>query len=1055
MAGPRRAPKLDIPRPVHPGAAVKGPTGSDIINRILNLKKQEQVSKGVKHDVPTTDILRTAAMGSDDDRALLRQIWDAMPEAQQLEIKRRLVEDMPHAKHPSGLDENGNQVFSSEAQKILDVMEGRGLDAAANEASRAASTGSVPKKSTPGPTQKYEGEDASGSYTPDYDAGSTGAEPGGGTHSKQAAEDAKGPSRLGRNEVKDFDPKEAGVHDPGRGQTRVRDDAHFRVEHNTSIKDGKAVRDVDESKSSIDPADYASIELGKKYEAAMSKRTELFSSLLTARLGSQQKATELMAKASGGDAEAASILSQIKGMVDEQIPPPKKPFPIKDTVATNSEKTPQTQFDNYGMSLIEGNPTTAIYTQRRGKFDHAMAAWQALQTKAGGPKALVPNEVFSSPQQMAEQYVRNMSPELFDRNPVTPSQRMTAQDTVRQLGLSNSDHARQLISIFGDAPLTPEARAAFRDQAIERLATEFQNRFGSKWGDGAQNATPPKAWSEGEDSYSQRNLGKDDPALRPAPLSNEPSVPEGSSTDPASLPEEGGAPNKMGSHQRKSFEQMLTEYMGQKDRLMEKVGSEKRFKEYLDSDEFVATPSQPTKPPDLDSKLDSPKAASVDGFDPEDHGANAPAALEAWKKTQAERGWEVTSNPDGTFISRPKQGEGVEFEGTEAHWKGMDKKQKLEWSYPGGANEWLVDHNARYPMTPDDELAKRDEMISDLSGRLPGLAGAGKSSEIIKKIDALMEGEWSPAVDAQIKALKKELVRAQRADSMTGIQSARKPPLVGKIKGSTSVAGEAVTGNPADTTPVQTTQQKVMAEDDSSVIDGRPDPAATDPAAEAAAPPADPSPATAKAPPPPPTTPTAALGMDGDDVIDPLDSAHPSDIEPDAPATPATESPDADGVANPVEVDAARKVDEAEAPRDAESAKPDIESSKTPDATTNDKTQKKTKDAQPQQSRFPYKAATAGGIGAVAGLFAMNGVGSRINQQAAMGQNATGAGPLGPVMPGGSGPDAGGGGPAVEADPFAMPREMDSAARIRLMQAMQQANSRVPRGTPQTLQQWR
>ena len=988
MAGPRRLPKLDSPRPVHPGKAVTGATGSEIINKILNLRKQEQMSKGVKYEVPTTDILRTAAMGSDEDRALLRQIWDAMPEAQQLEIKRRLIEDMPSATHPTGLtkDKEGKtiQAFSSEAQKILDVLEGKGLDAAATKAAAGSASGSVPKVSRPGPTQKIEGEDATGSYEPDYEAGSTSAEPGGGTHSKEAAEDVKGPAGLRRNEVKGFDPQAAGVHDPGRGQTQVQSRPHFRVESDVKVgKDGMIVREVDEENSSYARADMPAITAGKRYEEGMAKREELFANFLIAQTGSRQNAAELLNKAMDGDPEAKAILSQIRVMVSSDAPKPIKPRPIEDFSALNTEQNPQAQLDQHGLAIISGNPTTAMYTQRRGQFDTAMAAWQALQTSTGS-KALVPNQVFSSPRQMAEQYVRNMSPELFDRPPVTPSQRMDAGDTVRQFGLTDSGVAKQYIADFGDAPLTPEARETYRQQAIDRMAKEFESRFGSQWGEGAQTGTPV-----------------DGDSLSPAPLSSEPADPSGTSMDPSQVPS-GGSPNRIGTHTPKAAEPESTTQWGYDENVERKPQLKKTFEEQLKQqlDEVAA------------EEADKPKADKS------------------------------------------------EFEGTEAHWKGMDKEQKLAWSYPDGADEWLADHNARYPMTSADDLAARDRMIDELSDRLPGLAGAGRTSELLKQIDALMEGEGSPAVAAKIKELKAELVRAQRGDAMTGIQSARKPPLGGKIKKPT---GDSTTGNsnPADTTPVETTQQRMMAEDDGDAISGRPEQEAV--AAEEAAAAEGAVTEEAVTPPPEeaaPATDPVPMGMD--DAIDPMESASSVDIVDEA-VTP-TPDPESPTVVDPVEANAADNVDEAEAPRDIEAERPSEEASTIPEGTGSEATPsdqpsgttqpRPRKEGKPAAGRFPWGTATLATVGGAAGLMGVNHIGSQINQQSAMGGNVSGQGGPGAGMPGAEGAEDGGGFPAPPGSTTDNPygySSPDPADRIRMIQKLR---GYVPTGTPQTLQKW-
>ena len=1119
MGMPRLNPEAPRPHVYGKGVgAPSGPSNVDNIRRMLANKKQVSTLHGVESPIPSPEIMREMAMGSAEDRAMLSQIWDNLTDAQQQTLKQKIIESMPDARNPRGVDAKGNQVFSSDAQKIMDAVEGKEPTAAQAEAIAGTQNTRVPKKTESGPTQWTEEDGTSGSYVVDpSDRGTTPTQTG--AMLKEAPGEQPKVPTLGRTKaIKGLDPKAAGIHDPGMGQSDVRDRQNFRVDYRfTQDENGNIVREADDHQ--LARADNAAWGMGEHYEKSMAQREQLFGQLLTAQTGSQQAAMELMQKFQDGDEGAAAILNQVRAAVDASVPPPQKPFPIKDGLAEAGESTPSAQFDRTGRNLIEGSLSSNIYTPKRGGRDTAMDAWQLLQTKMG-KNALIPNQVFASPRQMAEQYVRNMKPEWFDVMPITPGQRADATDTVRKFEATTAKGATDYLDTFHPELPGNADKEVFRTQAIDAMEKVFAERFGSQWGEGAQTGTPVGEKIPGTDEY--------DPAsMSPAPASSEPAVPSGTSMDPNTVPKEGfrdwrglgrGIPNTAGTHTRKSFEEMLAESMEQSDRLLERT-RDSQFNNYLMSDEFVQTPSKPTRPP-AQEPTNSPSATATRSFDPAEHGENSAQALAKWKADAEANGFTVEAREGGTYVANRNQAAGEEpemfktFGGGQSSYKdlsGPDQHKQAYRNFEGGEykpgagssyEDWMYDHNRRNPMFEGGELETRARMADEMSDRLPGLKGGGelRTSEILKQIDELSGkvDNYSPEIvklqeelqvegltparakeireqlkpmyaeheasiaghESEIERLQGLLRKSTDTDKMTGILSAKKPkkgpPLSGKIKEKKAKADGAA--NPADTEQAPKVETEVATDAEAPVIESRPDPA---PAPEAEAPPPE-------APPADPVV-VEAPAPDPDAPIDPLDSASSADIVDDGPnpLDADTGAVPEDVVVDDPEATAAFKADEAEAPRDVEADRPAAEAETIPpgtgsEATPKDKkadpTVKKVQDAKPAPTwGTRVKQAGRVGVGGAAVLGIMGGItslGNRVNQS-----NATGGTGAGGGMPGegGLGMD-GEGGLGIEAppsDPFAVPRSLDSAARIRLMQSMQQSNSKIPTGIPQTAQQWR
>lgn len=267
-----------------------------------------------------------------------------------------------------------------------------------------------------------------------------------------------------------LDPKTAGVRDPGGESTR--------------LKDEPLLRGPELQVESVPVA-------GKDGEAS-----ETF--IVSPKVDGKGKPV-------GGRLSDKDYAAVKKGEAYERGKGP-KPEPLSDIDALATDKSPQQMLDDAVMALINGSmpqgrkgrTATGVYTPPSGSRDHAMEIWELLRLPImqgeGGAKSLAgPNAAFSSPRQMAEQVVRNMSRELLERPAITPSQADRAKKVLGyesqarrvegQGPLTNEAAGLLLSKEGGDLPIAKGKRKAFEEQAIERLTREFETRFGDKWGE--------------------------------------------------------------------------------------------------------------------------------------------------------------------------------------------------------------------------------------------------------------------------------------------------------------------------------------------------------------------------------------------------------------------------------------------------------------------------------------------------------------------------------------------------------------------------------------------
>jgi hypothetical protein len=1062
---------------------IPAPTNADRLRNVLSLRKPYQQVLGVQTETLTPEIIRAMVLGTDEARGVLKQIWNALPEKQQNTLRTRIVDAMPSAQRPTGIGPDGKAAYSVDAQKIFDVLDGGDLDPETKAVVNSEGKSNVPKKAG-SRSATDEGEQT---YVPDESDTEATSINRDGAFSRPAALDVKAAPQIGRLPGPEgFDPKAKNVRDPNTSKgTQVETRSPLRIDHSVEMVNDIPVRSAIEETGAIGGQDIGAVSKGKRYESLMDQRAARQLEMLVAMEGSQENVVALFRRAQEGDAEATARISSVKSIVNSELPKPLRPNPVGDgkkgVELVTSETNPQQILDSLATDMAFGNPTSPLYNPKRGERDAAMEAWKALQVRSRGTKLdQMPNAVFSSPREMAEQFVRNVSPQIFETDPMTPNQALDAMDTMRQFDASTPETARTYLGQFNkDLPLRAADKESLRSQAIERIEKVFADRFGSDWG--ASYKPSASRWVETVDDVRRLPVDKEDiDELGPAPLSQEPGEVVTTTMDPASLPSM-GSPNSLGTKAPRA--------RGEDWSTREPVNNPRG--------EYKGEADSPLNSMDYDALPDAAKT------DPDNETAHQRA---------------YANYKDG-------------------------KKQRPSST---SANDWLAPHNHRNPMVSEGDLARREAMIGEYSKSQPNIAGAGRTSEIMRQIDELQgliynqpeeivklqdelqaEGltparakeirdTLKPMYEAhdasvagyeqQLKKLNAELGKARNADRVTEIRSAKKGPLSKKVQ-----AAKEGTGNPADTTPV-TKPTEIKPENDAPVIESRPDPAAQEAPPPAPAPaPVDPVPAPEPAPAPTtivdempsaeeltsPVVPEAAP----DAPIDPLESASSVDMgddefadamlgakawdeataadpaadvadvvdDPDNPLTAPTGSVPANKNGVTVEsleaeaeaLAASKKVDEAEAPRDVEASRPDEEAATIPedagkpvDAEASPLVDKKKPPVEAGPSRFPWKRAAAGaGIAGLAGLAGL----TRMGHQAS--QNASGQDGLGGGMPGGipgaggeTGFDTGGigvtGGP--DSDPFGY--GMGNAERIRLIQQMR---GRVPTGIPQTAQQWR
>ena len=773
-------------------------TNADRLEDILGLRKDVQTKFGQEYDLNRPEALRQWVMSGPEAQAILREKWQALtPEQRELIIKE-VVQAMPHPTSATGL--------SADAKKIFQVLKTGSLD----EASQAAIAGSEegishirtgeakaerrPQGSAPVPPE-YRADTSE----PDLDSPAVSTAAPLGQYGMEAAEDIRrptGPQRLPR--PVGFDPKEKGLKDPSGG-TSIEDRPPLRSPPSrVEIVDGRPVRVVEDEGGAIGREDMGAIRAGREYEAALDARAKFQLDLLVQTEGSQQAVADLFKRAGGGDEAAQDKINAARRIADKQVPVPPRPRATQDFSARKSETSPQAIYDQNVNSLAIGKPGASVYSPKAGQVDHAMEIWKSLATKFGKDKTpLGPQSVFDSPTQMAQFVIRNASPEMFDVMPVTPKQRALAElgAVMKDLPL-NAEKGRIAEAVreyAPDAPLSVGDRNVVTRQAVERLARVFEERFGSQWGK----------------DYKPTGTG-DAPA---APASTGTELGPGTTQDPSRIPGGGklSEPTDL-SISDEEFARRMDEYT-------RAVTSKGYMGEAVP---YAAKPSRPTPPPSGTYASDGPAINTPKGQ------SRFEEMLQQQIDEAMTKEWKTKPEPRGYSELSPDE-----------QWKAGYKTN------PASTN--LADQNARNPGTTPEELARRDTQADDYAETMPQLragkvgdsvlgseGGYDRTSLILKRLDevdaelqglevAFGSGKPENAMDiqkhndltAERASLRDRLDIARRIDSMTGVRSAKTPPLGSRVGKGKEAAQQPESGS------------LDFVEDDSPAVDTRPVPQTT------------------------------------------------------------------------------------------------------------------------------------------------------------------------------------------------------------------------------------
>ena len=216
--------------------------------------------------------------------------------------------------------------------------------------------------------------------------------------------------------------------------------------------------------------------------------------------------------------------------------------PLTDNKAKGSLTSPQELYDRRFMSVISGKKASNILTDTISKDDELFELYKMLVANPKKGYSISPNAVFSSPREMAEVMLRNVSPEILANsyNPASAREikglagELYADNQMRRMeGLPDQTEpmaAAQLADKRGVPRGTKANQSYYADQILPALERMIEKRFGDKWGsahtevgvpddirnaDAAPSSNPAGELSEGTTQDPSRIPGIADVAPRP------------------------------------------------------------------------------------------------------------------------------------------------------------------------------------------------------------------------------------------------------------------------------------------------------------------------------------------------------------------------------------------------------------------------------------------------------------------------------------------------------------------------------------------------------------
>jgi hypothetical protein len=208
------------------------------------------------------------------------------------------------------------------------------------------------------------------------------------------------------------------------------------------------------------------------------------------------------------------------------------PGPLADFKARGSLTSPQEQFDKMFLKSIDGKKASNILQDGIGEVDPLMEMYLMLRANPKAGFSLSPNATFSSPREMAEVLLRNVTPDaLANRfNPVGPSQIgelkskfKTERELAELTGDTFAAGARDVAAAADNSGIPRGTKANLKyysDQILPALEEQIRRRFGDHWGK----------------SHTEIGVPDDIRTAEPAPKGTGTDLSEGTSRDPSTIP---------------------------------------------------------------------------------------------------------------------------------------------------------------------------------------------------------------------------------------------------------------------------------------------------------------------------------------------------------------------------------------------------------------------------------------------------------------------------------------------------------------------------------------
>jgi hypothetical protein len=437
---------MAVPKPNVPSAP-KANTGR--LRKLLEMKGSTNVVGDHKFDIPKVDLIQSMFRGSDETRAELKAMWDAMPRDQKKTLYLQMMEQMPNPRQ-------GGSKLSIEGQEILDFMVEGKIDPARQEAFNAGVTAPNDKTKADTPSRTFSDVDE------EIDNGA--AAP------VEAADELPGEDvqagRAKRPLPKDIDLKGNNLHgsDPRRATSAIEDRQNFRVDKHAEIVDvpGPDGTTVERPVSVVDghrliPQDVA-----------------------------RWKKAEQGIDPGGLDQGSKTFTDPDTGVTKQGMP--------GRSAADRGESSKAEAYDDLIMRMILGQQGSPLYRPTRGSSDEVMMAYEMLRANPNSPFHADPRVAFQNPDQMAETLYNNLNQSklLNAHNPVSPLARRRALQGIedenidnRNLGLPevSQGQAAQFASELGLPTSRGAQRGPIEEQAIASLKNLIVQRLGgSGWG---------------------------------------------------------------------------------------------------------------------------------------------------------------------------------------------------------------------------------------------------------------------------------------------------------------------------------------------------------------------------------------------------------------------------------------------------------------------------------------------------------------------------------------------------------------------------------------------